>query len=179
MNRTRFNVIVGMILAAAASRFIPHPFNFSPIGAIALFSGTQLLDKRAAFLVPLAAMLIADFISGFHVLIPFVYACFALSVCIGFWVRQKRSVARITTGAVIGSLIFFTITNFGVWLLLGTYPHSSSGLMACYLAGIPYFQNTVLSDLFYSGVLFGGFAIAEHYSEHLREVRPLARAGLS
>jgi hypothetical protein len=176
MNRTRFNVVAGMILAAAASRFIPHPFNFSPIGAIALFSGAQLRDKRAAFLVPLCAMLIADLISGFHVLIPFVYACFALSVCLGFWVRQTGSVARITAGALIGSIIFFIITNFGVWLLLGTYSHSLGGLVTCYLAGIPYFQNTLLSDLFYSGVLFGGFAIAKHYSAPLREVGPLARA---
>ena len=178
MNATRFTVVVGMILAATASRFIPHPFNFSPIGAIALFGGAQLSDKRAAFLVPLSAMFLADLVTGFHMLIPFVYGSFALSVCLGFWLRRERNVWRVTAAALAGSCLFFTITNFGVWVLLGTYPQTPAGLVACYIAAIPYFQNTLLSDLLYSLLLFGSFALAEYRFAHLRETGLLNGAAL-
>ena len=178
MNRTRFTVVAGMILAVTASRFIPHPFNFSPIGAIALFGGAQLSDKRAAFLVPLAAMFLADLVTGLHVLIPFVYGSFALTVCLGFWLRRDRNAWRVTAAVLSGAFLFFVITNFGVWALLGTYPQTPAGLVACYVAGIPYFQNTLLSDLLYSLLLFGGLALGEHRFEHLRETRLLGRAAL-
>jgi len=178
MNATRFTVVAGMILAATASRFIPHPHNFSPIGAIALFGGAQLSDKRAAFLVPLTAMFLADLVTGFHVLIPFVYGSFALTVCLGFWLRRERNVWRVTAAALAGSCLFFMITNFGVWALLGTYPRTPAGLVACYIAAIPYFQNTLLSDLLYSLLLFGSFALAEHRFAHLRETGLLNGAAL-
>ena len=105
MNRTRFTVVAGMILAATASRFIPHPLNFSPIGAIALLAA-QLSDKRAAFRVPLTAMFLADLVTGFHVLIPFVYGSFALSVCLGFWLRRERNAWRVTAAALAGLVSF-------------------------------------------------------------------------
>lgn len=93
MYRLRFLVLVGMILGAAASRLIPHPFNFTPIGAMALFGGACFADRRAAFLVPLAAMFLSDLAIGLlsgslslglHPLIPVVYGSFALIVCLGF-----------------------------------------------------------------------------------------------
>src|SRR5277367_5714919 len=116
MNKPRFLFLAGMILAAAASRLIPHPPNFSPIGALALFGGAQFADKRLAFLVPLAAMFLSDLIIGLHSLIPVIYGCFALIVCLGFWVRRNQSIRRIGDAALLGAILFFVTTNFDVWL---------------------------------------------------------------
>jgi hypothetical protein len=170
MTLTRFAILAGMILTAVLSKFLPHPANFAPIAAIALFSGANFEDRRAAFLVPLIALLIGDVITGLHVLIPFTYACFALNVCIGGWLRRKRTTARVLGGTLVGSILFFVVTNFGVWALIGTFPLTTAGLMACYVAGLPCFLNTVLGDLFYSAVLFGGLAFAESRLPEAREI---------
>lgn len=176
MNKTRCTVLAGMILAAAASRLIPHPPNFAPIAAIALFGGAQFTDKRAAFLVPLAAMFLSDLVFGLHALIPVVYGAFAFIVCIGFWLRQQRSVWRIAGGAVASAVLFFVVTNFGVWAFAEWYPKTPAGLTACYAAAIPFFRNTLLSDLLYSALLFGGLALAEHRFAGLREHAATASA---
>ena len=92
MNKPRFLFLAGMILLAAASRLIPHPPNFGPIAALALFGGAQFADKRLAFLVPLAAMFLSDLVLGLHSLIPVIYGSFALIVCLGFWLRRRQNV---------------------------------------------------------------------------------------
>src|SRR5437899_383883 len=121
MERTRFLVLGGMILAAAASRLIPHPPNFSPITAMALLGGACFVEKRWAFVVPLAAMLVSDVLLGFHRLMPGVYGSFALIVCLGFWLRSRRAALPIACAALAGSLLFFIVTNFGVWALGSMY----------------------------------------------------------
>jgi len=88
MNKTRFIVLAGMILAAAGSRLIPHPPNFTPIAALALFGGASFVDNRAAFIVPLAGLFLSDLVLGFYAISPVVYGSFALIVCLGFWVRR-------------------------------------------------------------------------------------------
>jgi hypothetical protein len=157
----RFFLITGMIVVAAAAKFVPHPVNFMPIGAIALFAGAHFNDRRAAFVVPLFALLIGDLISGLHLLIPFVYGCFALNVLLGFWIKRRQSTARILTATLAGAVVFFVVTNFGSWLAFDTFPKTGPGLVACYAAGVPYFLNSLLGDLFYTAVLFGGFALAQ------------------
>src|SRR5579863_503908 len=114
MNKTRFIMLAGMILAAAASRVIPHPPNFTPIAAIALFGGAGFANKRAAFLLPLAGLVLSDLVIGFYSITPLVYGGFALTVCLGFWVRRHRSLQRIAVAAVASSVLFFVMTNFGV-----------------------------------------------------------------
>jgi hypothetical protein len=173
MNTTRFTVLAGMILAATATRFIPHPPNFSPIGALALFAGAHFANKRAAFLVPLVSLFLADLITGFHVLIPFVYGSFALNVCLGLMLRRNAKPWQVGTASLSASILFFVITNFGVWALLGTFPKTPAGLLACYAAGLPHFRNTVLGDLFYCLLLFGAFALAQRRFAGLREVQML------
>jgi hypothetical protein len=170
MNKPRFLFLAGMILLAAASRLIPHPTNFSPIAALALFGGAQFADKRLAFLVPLAAMFLSDLVLGLHSLIPVIYGSFALIVCLGFWLRRRQNVWTIGGVAIVGALLFFILTNFGVWAMGQMYPKTAAGLVACYVAAIPFFQNTLLSDLFYSALLFGGLAILENRFVQLREV---------
>jgi hypothetical protein len=178
MYRIRFLVLAGMILAAGASRLIPHPPNFAPIGAMALFGGACFASKRLAFLVPLVAMFVSDMaISllsgdlslGLHRLIPVVYGSFALIVCLGFWLRRRRKVVPIAGAALASSVLFFVLTNFGVWALGSWYPKTWDGLVACYVAAIPFFQNTLLGDAVYATVLFGGLALAEKGLPALRE----------
>ena len=161
MNKTRLLFLTGMILTAALSRLIPHPPNFSPVAARALFGGATFAGKRLAFVLPLAAMFLSDLILGLHPLIPVIYGCFALIVCLGFWVRRRQSVWRIGGAAFFGAILFFVITNFGVWAIGSFYPKTGSGLLACYIEAIPFFWNTLASDLCYTAVLFGGLRAAE------------------
>ena len=154
---------LGMILLAAALRIAPHPWNFTPVGAMALFSGAVLRDRRLAFLFPLLTLFLGDIFIGFHKLVPIVYASFLLSVLIGRLLQNRRTILRIGAATLLGSAQFFLVTNFAVWWLLNFYPKSASGLAACYLAGVPFFWNTLAGDAFYSALLFGAYALAERF----------------
>jgi hypothetical protein len=158
-----------LIVLAAALRIAPHPWNFTPVGAMALFSGAVLKDRRLAFLFPLLALFAGDVFIGFHKLIPIVYASFLINVAIGLWLRDRRTVARIGLATLLGATQFFLITNFAVWQFLGTYSHNFSGLLACYIAAIPLFWNTLAGDAAYAALLFGGYALAERFIPALRE----------
>ncbi len=161
-----------MILLAAALRIAPHPWNFTPVGAMALFSGALVRDRRLAFLFPLAALFAGDIFIGFHKLIPIVYTSFLINVAIGLWLRDRRSVARISLATLLGAIQFFIVTNFAVWQFLGSYPHTASGLFTCYIAGIPFFWNTLTGDAVYAALLFGAYALAERFVPALREPAP-------
>lgn len=169
MSTPRFVVLLVMILAAAASRLIPHPPNVASITAVALFGGAYLTDKRLAFVVPLAALFVSDLILGFYSHMEIVYGSFALVVCIGFWIQRNRSALRIAGAALASSILFFVLTNFGVWAFGSLYPKTAAGLLTCYVAAIPFFQNTLAGDALYTTVLFGGFALAEKLFPILRE----------
>lgn len=162
-------MLAGIILVATASRLIPHPPNFTPIAAIALFGGAQFSSKRAAFLVPLAALFLSDLVFGFYAITLVVYGSFGLTVCLGFWVRQRRSMSRIAYAAAASAILFFGLTNFGVWAMDNLYPKTAAGLVDCYIAAIPFFRNMLLADLVYSTLLFGALALAENRFVRLRE----------
>ena len=165
---TRLIVLLSAIVAAAAMRLVPHPPNFSPIDAMALFSGAYLGRRGIAFVAPLAALFLSDLVLGFYHGVATVYATVALIVVIGWWLSSRRTPLRIGTAAVVSSVTFFVITNFGMWLFSGFYPVTYAGLVACYAAAIPFFQNSVAGDLFYAVMLFGGFRIAELMLPQLR-----------
>jgi hypothetical protein len=166
--RTAF--ITSIVVGAAALRIAPHPMNFAPIGALALFGGACFSTKRAAVAVPLLSLVAGDIFIGFHRLVPWVYASFLLSVLIGFWLRRKRSVKRIGAATLAGAIQFFLITNLAVWATsTGSYPKNAAGLAACYVAGLPFFWNTLAGDAFYAALLFGGMALAEKRFPALRE----------
>jgi hypothetical protein len=160
---------LALIVIAAALRIAPHPWNFTPIGAMALFSGAILKDRRLAFLFPLLALFTGDIFIGFHKLIPIVYASFLINVAIGLWLRDRRTVTRISLATLLGAIQFFLVTNFAVWQFLGGYPHTAGGLMACYVAGIPFLWNTLAGDAVYAVLLFGSFAFAERFLPLFRE----------
>lgn len=178
----RFLVITGMVLAAAAARLLPHPPNFAPIAAMALFGGAYLSRKWLAFLVPLSAMVLSDvllyhlhtqryLLSEYLTRQLFIYACFAVMVGAGFSLRNRRTALPIL-GVTIGcSIFFFLMTNLWVWLTQGGFGRelTPAGLLLCYQDAIPFFHNTLLGDLFFVGALFGGFALLEQWLPSLRE----------
>jgi hypothetical protein len=170
-NHSRLLSILAAILAAAALRLVPHPPNFTPIGAMALFSGAQFGRRGAAFVAPLAALLLSDAVLGFYHGMATVYFTTGVIVMIGWWLASRRPAWRIVAASVAGSILFYVVTNLGMWLFSGIYPRTLIGLEACYIAAIPFFQNTLAGDLFYTALLFGGFAIAELLIPRLRTER--------
>ena len=141
MNKSNFKNLISpllVILIAGLMRLVPHLPNFTPI----------------------AAMFISDIFLGFHQAMPFVYGSFILTVVIGLWLKNNKSAKNIICASLISSILFFLITNFGVWAG-GWYPKTLSGLLESYIMGIPFFKNTVLGDLCYSGVFFGCYELAQ------------------
>jgi hypothetical protein len=159
----RVAIVFAMILFAAALRVAPHPWNFTPVGGMALFAGAMIRDRRVSFVIPLVALFAGDVFIGFHNLIPVVYLSFLISVAIGGILRERRTAFRIAGATLLGAVQFFLVTNFAVWAMPGMYPHTGTGLTTCYLAGIPFFWNTLAGDALYATCLFGGFALAEHF----------------
>ena len=158
----RFSVIVSIILLMAFYRVIPHPPNVSPLAAMALFGGVYFADRKLAFIIPLFALVVSDLVIGLHETLPFVYGAFAVTVVAGIWLRDKLSVISVAGTALAASLLFFVVTNFGAWLLNpGLYPMTSAGLLQSYVAGIPFYANTLIGDLFFTALLFGGFHLLE------------------
>lgn len=170
----RFGIIALLIFFAAFSRLIPHPFNFTPVGGMALFGAAYFTKKYWAFIIPLAAMFISDLIinnlvypvvypqyyEGFTLMTQgwyWMYGSFALIALMGMTVLKKVKVPALIASSLGASLIFFVVTNFGSWASGLLYPLNMTGLLASYTAGLPFFLNTVYGDLFYVGVLFGSF----------------------
>ncbi len=180
--RARALLLFALIAAAAISRLVPHPPNFSPIEAMALFGGAYFLNRSWAVLAPLAAMFLSDLLLGIlqgglyfeyfasaHFLA--IYACIALSAVLGFGLRGRVKSVRVLGYSIAGSLLFFLITNFAVWLTatdIVQFPACSASLGACYVAGLPFLKWTVLGTLFYAAVLFGGYELLQRQVPGLR-----------
>ena len=158
-----------MIVLAAVARIAPHPWNFTPIGAMALFSGAILRDRRMALLFPLTALFAGDLFVGLYRLMPVIYVSFLLNVLIGRWMAANRSVARVGGSVFLGALQFFLVTNFAMWRAYDTFPHTLAGLAICCLTGLPLFGDTLAGDAFYAALFFGTFALAERQWPALRE----------
>ncbi|MGH9583678.1 MAG: DUF6580 family putative transport protein [Bryobacteraceae bacterium] len=154
---------LSLTVAAALLRLAPHPPNFAPVGGLALFGGARFRSWQA-YVIPLLAMAVTDPIlshmAGFPAYswgTPIIYGCFLINVLLGrAFLRETSSPARIGLVTLAGSTQFFLITNFFSWSM---YPHTTAGLVECYVAALPFFGRTVLGDLFYVGVLFGAYAL--------------------
>ena len=149
------------VIAAALLRLLPHAPNFAPIGAMALYGGVYL-GKKQALALPLAAMIVSDIFLGFDGWSSrlTVYGSFVAIGLIGIWLRKHKNPMNIFGAALAGSLLFFVVTNFGVWAFGTMYPRTLEGLVACYVSAIPFFRNTVTGDLFYTGAFFGSYELA-------------------
>lgn len=152
-----------LLLIAIVSRFLPHPPNFTGVGATALYGG-RYLRGWTAYLVPLGAMAISDAILGLHWTLPFVYISFIISVLLGKWVAKSPKFGRIATATLIGSTVFFILTNFGVWLVTPLYAKTAAGLAQCFVAAIPFAKWTFLSDIAFTTVLFGATELVRKYT---------------
>ena len=164
------SLVIGLIILGVVSRLIPHPWNATPVMAIALFGGTYL-SKRFAIVLPLAIIILSDLLIGLHNTILFTWGAFVLTGMLAWWIRRRPDATRILTGAVAGSVLFFIVTNFGVWVAGGLYPRTAAGLWECYVAAIPFFRNTLLGDAVCTTALFGGYALVGG----LRLTRPSER----
>ena len=168
--------LIGLIILAAFSRIIPHIPNFSPLGAIGVFGVAHFSKKWLGILIPITATWLSDlfinnviyaqyypkftwFYNGFF----WQYGSYILIALAAIFILKKVTVQNVLAGALASTAIFFLVSNFGVWFSsTTTYPHTFSGLMTCYAAGIPFIKGTILGDLFYAAVLFGSYAYAQY-----------------
>lgn len=151
-------VFTALVLGAVLMRLVPHPPNLAPIGALALFSGATM-PNIIGFTLPLIAMVLSDLFLGFHTTVPFVYGSFILITGIGYLLHKKITPLKVGLGSLVGSILFFIITNFGVWVTSSMYTKNMNGILKAYLMGLPFFRNTLIGDLFYNMVLFGGYVV--------------------
>ena len=173
-------ILAAMIVLACLSRLLPHPPNFSPIAAVALFGGAFFANRGLAVFVPLAALFASDVIlavgagglySGYigSTGQMLVYAATALISVIGFSLRKNQRSLPVIGAGLVGTAMFFLITNFGAFLSDPNYPKTLAGLGAAYVAGIPFLKWSVISTMMFSAILFGGFQL-------LRQKNPALRA---
>jgi hypothetical protein len=155
---TELALALSLVALDVVARLAPHAPNFTPLAASALFAGAVLRSRPLALAVPLAAMLVSDLVLGWHnlVVMGVVYGALALPALWGRWSRTRSAVMLVPL-ALGSSLSFFMSTNFGVWASSGMYAHDLNGLVHCYVAALPFLRNTVLGDIFWTALLFGGW----------------------
>lgn len=185
MSRSKWIILAILIGLPAVMRVAGHPWNFAPVGALALFVGAHFRNRWLALLVPVLAMFLSDVAMGwerkdwsytFHDLLPLIYACFLLYVCLGIGIRRfwnslddkgestasrtyATKAAAVPVGALAGAVAFFLVTNFAVWAIFPTYPHTLAGLEQCFAAALPYFRYTLIGDLVFAVAFFGGYEL--------------------
>jgi hypothetical protein len=173
-NKMKIIIAIFIIILAAASRLVKHPFNFTPIAAMALFAGCYL-RKKWGIILPMAAMLVSDFFIGFYdwPVMASVYLSVALAFTIGWYLSKRLKWHNVIFASLFSSVTFFIITNFAVWAFFSWYPHTAAGLINCFVLALPFFRNTLLGDLVYSGVLFGVYELVLNLSakKNLGEVK--------
>lgn len=174
LSSPRFIFVCCAILISAGSRLLPHPMNFSPVLAVGLFAGATLTSFGLALIIPMAAMLLSDLFLGFHDTMWATYTATALSSVLGYAIRNKKNIFTVTGVALASAVLFFLISNFAVWTAAADgayYSNDFAGLMTCYTMAIPFFGATILSNLIYTGILFGTFELAAQYQPALKRIR--------
>lgn len=172
MNQTR-TIIISLLVIGIGSRLIPHYPNFTAVGAISLFGAAFAGRRSIAIIIPFLIMLFSDMILNNFIYASaypndfgqfsfmykgalWTYAALGIIVIFGYTLfRNGVGLPKVFAGAIGSSLLFFLITNFGVWAMSTFYPVNLAGLLACYTAGLPFLVNQMLGDMFFSMVLFG------------------------
>jgi hypothetical protein len=150
-----------LIISAAALRLVPHPYNFAPIAGMALFGGYAFQNRLYAFAFPLFAMFLSDLILGMHSGMYAVYGCFILMAFMGTRLKNHLSFFKLASSSLMGSLLFFVVTNLDVWIQQPLYEKSWKGLAECYAMALPFFHWTLIGDLSYALTLFGIYLAVE------------------
>lgn len=174
MPSSRVIFLVVLIAGSIFSRLLPHPPNFTAMGAAAIFAGaffTEANHRRLSFLIPLFAMLVSDWILGFHALTGVVYFALAVNCWLGSRVGQTGSVMKFAGTGVVTGTLFYLITNLGVWALQDMYPHTLDGLMVCYAAALPFLGNSIAGDVLFTVALVSALRLAERYLPSVRGVQ--------
>lgn len=180
---SKLMIVLTMVLFASLTRLLPHPPNFTAVTAMSLFGASLLQPWWAALLVPTCSLVLGDLLielilptgilkgwiadgQGFHSGCFLIYTTVLLITAMGFFLRKNVTPLRVASISCLGSLTFFLVTNFAVWASGGGLGYSFSflGLFECYAMALPFFQYSLLGDLFYSTLLFGGFALIERSS---------------
>ena len=151
---------LSLILIGVLLRFMPHAPNFTPVAAIALFSGTYL-NKKYALLIPLVLMIVSDIFIGLHDVVIFTWGSFVLITLLGFWIKRHKNMFRIISASLFSSFLFYVVSNFGVWLA-GWYPHNLRGLIDCYIMALPFLRNFTSATIFYVAVFFGIYELTAY-----------------
>ena len=163
-----------LIALGIACRFLPHLPNFTPIGAIAIF-GALYLPKQWSILLPIGALFISDIFIGFYSwpIMLSVYIGFILMGTMGLLIKKNKKFSTVIGGTLLGSIIFFLITNFAVWKFSAMYTNNFSGLINSYQMALPFFRNSLVGDLFYVAVLIGTYETV-WYLLNKKDVKSLA-----
>ncbi|MEK7596938.1 MAG: DUF6580 family putative transport protein [Patescibacteria group bacterium] len=160
--KTKILFAITLVAIGVAGRLLPHAWNFAPVVAIGIFSGAYL-GKRFAFAVPVIAMVASDIFIGFYgwQMNAAVYIAMGLAGLTGLTLQKKKNPVTIALASVAGSTVFFLVTNGAVWLFTSMYEPTISGLSASYIAGMPFFRNAIVGDVWYSFSLFGAYEAAK------------------
>lgn len=164
VNRRVLYVTLALIAIGVVMRLLPHPANLAPVGAIALFGGA-VLPRRFGWWLPVAIMVLSDLAIGFYSGIWFTWLGFLMIGLLGMTLRQQSNWFRVPVGVLGGGIIFFALSNLGVWICSGMYAHTWSGLAECLTMALPFFRNTLAGDLLYACVFFGAYAMAMRYAQ--------------
>lgn len=167
MNKRNFLIAIAIIVLCAASRLVKHPFNFTPLIAMVVFSGAYL-KNRMGIVITLAALLLSDYFLGFYDvrLMSAVYLSVILIFYISISINKHPNIKSLLLTSVVSSILFFIITNLSVWLFTDWYPKTWSGLLNCFILALPFFRNSFLGDMFYSAAFFFGYRVIVNYSEN-------------
>ena len=147
-NLKNYFLPICLILVLSFSRLIPHPWNFTPVLAMGIFSGYYFKQFYLGLFIVIVSMFLGDLYLGFHSTMFFTYISLAVAVIFGLYIKQFK-LTEILFSGLVSSVCFFIITNFGAWLTLGMYEKNFAGLLQSYVLAIPFFHNTLISTFLY------------------------------
>lgn len=156
MNKNGLFAGMALIALVIIVRLMPHASNITPLYAVALFAAA-LFPRRWAVAVPMAAMVVSDLVIGLHSTIAFTWSGMLVFAWLGFGLADRSTAMRVAGSAILGSTVFFVWTNFGVWLVTPLYADTAAGLAQCFTAALPFFRNSLLGNIAFSGALFAAY----------------------
>lgn len=159
-NDSKYSIIAWFLVAvglALVSRIVPHAPNWTAVGALALWSGTLLRHKGLSLMLPVLVLFLSDLILGFHPTMAWVYLGFLCVGLMGLWIKPQQGLKTVLPGSFLGTLIFFVVSNFGVWVSGGLYPMTQEGLIACFVLAIPFVWSQLAADFFFNGLYFAAY----------------------
>lgn len=163
--RSTLVLMISLAVFSILWRVLPHGWNMTPVLALALFAGARLQQPALRFIMPLAVMLLSDLLLGFHDTMLYVYGALLLVVLMGQGLGARGSLPAHAGVSVVGSLVFYLITNFGVWMSGALYPMTGEGLVSSYVMALPFLWKTLAGDLFFVVSFFTVFRLLAEPSQ--------------